>query len=159
MFLAAALAIVTNSLVCSAFGTTRTTKSRIIGTLPSFSSPRKTFSLSVAGGGNVEIPGGAGQPPRMSKEEEDKVQWDLFMKHHARGKWRGTWTTYDYMGDVVDETLARCVCVAEWQNGSGGMCLFSKKRFLSFFFLNSNCNNFRFVLIVIMHLMTKPKYP
>jgi len=106
MFLAAALAIVTNSLVCSAFGTTRTTKSRIIGTLPSFSSPRKTFSLSVAGGGNVEIPGGAGQPPRMSKEEEDKVQWDLFMKHHARGKWRGTWTTYDYMGDVVDETLA-----------------------------------------------------
>ena len=33
-------------------------------------------------------------------------QWDLFKKHHAKGSWKGVWTTYDYMGDVVDETVA-----------------------------------------------------
>jgi Domain of unknown function (DUF3598) len=39
-------------------------------------------------------------------EEDAAIQWELFNKHHARGSWRGIWTTYDYMGDVMDETVA-----------------------------------------------------
>ena len=38
--------------------------------------------------------------------DADAVQWELFKKHHARGSWRGIWTTVDYMGDVEDETVA-----------------------------------------------------
>lgn len=45
-------------------------------------------------------------PNKLSAPEEDALQWDLFTKHHARGEWRGTWTSYDYMGDVIDETIA-----------------------------------------------------
>lgn len=47
-----------------------------------------------------------GLPPKLTQEQEDVLQWDLFTKHHAKGKWRGTWTTYDYMGDVIDSTVA-----------------------------------------------------
>ena len=44
----------------------------------------------------------AGAPPTLSEEEEKSVQvkWNLFTKHQAKGQWRGTWTTYDYMTDV-----------------------------------------------------------
>mmetsp|Transcript_7766 Transcript_7766/g.9944 ORF Transcript_7766/g.9944 Transcript_7766/m.9944 type:complete len:426 (-) Transcript_7766:42-1319(-) len=38
--------------------------------------------------------------------DEDTIQWDLFTKHHVGRRWRGTWTTLSYMGDVLDETLA-----------------------------------------------------
>ncbi len=34
------------------------------------------------------------------------VQWELFNKYHAKGSWRGVWTTHDYIGDVIDETVA-----------------------------------------------------
>jgi len=43
---------------------------------------------------------------RNAAIEEDTLQWDLFCSNHARGSWRGTWTSYDFMGDVVDETFA-----------------------------------------------------
>ena len=36
-------------------------------------------------------------------------QWDLFRKYQAKGVWRGNWVTYDYMGDVVESTLASVV--------------------------------------------------
>jgi len=49
---------------------------------------------------------GEGQPPKLTQQEEDDLQWDFFLKHHARGKWRGTWISYDYMGDIVDSTVA-----------------------------------------------------
>jgi hypothetical protein len=45
-------------------------------------------------------------PARLTAEEEAAIQWDTFVKYQARGKWRGTWTTYDYMGDVLDTTTA-----------------------------------------------------
>ena len=48
----------------------------------------------------------AGAPPKLSDEEEAAFQWDLFTKHQAKGKWRGNWVSYDYMGDVIDETTA-----------------------------------------------------
>ena len=38
--------------------------------------------------------------------DEEAAQWELFRKHHAKGSWKGIWTTYDYIGDVMDETVA-----------------------------------------------------
>jgi hypothetical protein len=46
---------------------------------------------------------------------KDNIQWQLFLKHHARydkqveksefmTSWVGKWTTYDYVGDIVLET-------------------------------------------------------
>jgi hypothetical protein len=54
-------------------------------------------------------PGEAGD--EMDEDEDDKRQWELFQKYHTKGdgdetKYRGTWTTYDYMGDVLDSTMA-----------------------------------------------------
>jgi hypothetical protein len=42
-----------------------------------------------------------------SAEEDTERQWDLFQRHHAIGSWKGIWTSYDYLGDVVDTTVAR----------------------------------------------------
>ena len=39
-------------------------------------------------------------------EDDTEVQWELFNKHHAKGSWKGVWTTYDYIGDIIDETVA-----------------------------------------------------
>jgi hypothetical protein len=40
-------------------------------------------------------------------EEDAALQWDLFTRYHAvDGEWWGTWTSYDYMGDVTDTTVA-----------------------------------------------------
>jgi len=45
--------------------------------------------------------------PGFTEEVDDEaVQWELFQKHHARGSWRGVWTSHDYIGDVIDETVA-----------------------------------------------------
>jgi hypothetical protein len=38
--------------------------------------------------------------------DDSEIQWELFKKHHALGSWKGIWTTVDYMGDVLDETVA-----------------------------------------------------
>ena len=42
----------------------------------------------------------------LTAEDELELQWDLFRQHHAKGSWKGIWTTYDYIGDVMDETVA-----------------------------------------------------
>jgi hypothetical protein len=42
-----------------------------------------------------------------SAEEDVERQWDLFQRHHAIGSWKGVWTSHDYLGDVVDTTIAR----------------------------------------------------
>lgn len=72
--------------------------------LPTFKSqisiPRTRCILSAVADGD-------GQPPKLTQQEEDDLQWDFFLKHQARGKWRGTWISYDYMGDIVDSTIAR----------------------------------------------------
>lgn len=39
-------------------------------------------------------------------DESSSIQWELLNKHHAKGSWKGIWTTYDYIGDVIDETVA-----------------------------------------------------
>lgn len=69
-------------------------------TSPSSSSPSELF---ISTSENNGVPG---QPPKLSQEEEEEMQWNLFLKNHARGQWRGTWTTYNFMGDVIDNTMA-----------------------------------------------------
>jgi len=44
-------------------------------------------------------------PEPLSQQDEAAIQWDLFQKYHL-GNWKGVWTTYDYIGDVMDETVA-----------------------------------------------------
>lgn len=48
------------------------------------------------------------QPDAPSTIEEDAaLQWSLFTKHHALdGEWWGTWSTYNYMTDMEDSTIA-----------------------------------------------------
>lgn len=41
-----------------------------------------------------------------SEANDAALQWELFNKHHAKGSWKGLWTTYDFIGDVIDETVA-----------------------------------------------------
>lgn len=41
--------------------------------------------------------------------DDSEIQWELFTKHHAKGAYKGVWTTYNYIGDVVDETIAAVV--------------------------------------------------
>ena len=44
--------------------------------------------------------------PFQEPADDPTIQWDLFNKHHAKGSWKGVWTSYDYIGDVIDETIA-----------------------------------------------------
>ena len=44
----------------------------------------------------------------ITDEESSALQWKLMNEHHVNRRWKGTWTSLDYMGDVIDETLA-CV--------------------------------------------------
>ncbi|KAL3924471.1 MAG: hypothetical protein SGILL_001027 [Bacillariaceae sp.] len=44
--------------------------------------------------------------PFQEPSDDPEIQWDLFNKNHAKGSWKGIWTTYDYIGDVMDETVA-----------------------------------------------------
>ena len=48
----------------------------------------------------------AGGPAKISQTEEEDLQWNLFLKNQALGQWRGTWTSYNFMGDIIDTTTA-----------------------------------------------------
>ena len=52
--------------------------------------------------------GNAPQPDSPKTIEEDAaLQWQLFTKNHAvDGEWWGTWSTYNYMGDIEKSTVA-----------------------------------------------------
>ena len=88
-----------------------------------FSNPKKHHN-GVTGGSEG---GGGGVNARESTEArnaEADLQWKLFQRYHAivesdtvqtddddtttsaEAHWRGTWTTHDYIGDVVDEVVA-----------------------------------------------------
>jgi hypothetical protein len=71
-------------------------------------------AVAVAVSGFVQIQ----QPSRLStqnvlfssaqpsEDDDASVQWELFNNHHAKGSWKGVWTTYDFISDVIDETVA-----------------------------------------------------
>jgi hypothetical protein len=56
----------------------------------------------------------------LNLDDDAAIQWDLFQKHHALGSWKGIWTTYDYMGDVIDETVASVNLQPLQQEGDDG---------------------------------------
>lgn len=70
---------------------------------PLFSSRPKSFA-QLKMSENIESELDLEDPKKLA--EDVQRQWDLFTKHHVKGRWRGTWTTYDYMGDEVDSTMA-----------------------------------------------------
>jgi len=48
----------------------------------------------------------------QGEPDNPELQWSLFRKHQAPApitEWKGIWTTYDYMGDVMDEAIATVV--------------------------------------------------
>jgi hypothetical protein len=48
----------------------------------------------------------ASTPVADDETDEATLQWDLLQKYHAKGSWRGVWSSYDYMGDMMDEMIA-----------------------------------------------------
>jgi hypothetical protein len=42
----------------------------------------------------------------LDAADDSAIQWELFRKHHAKGSWKGIWTSFNYIGDVIDETVA-----------------------------------------------------
>ena len=55
----------------------------------------------------LHITNGSPDAPKTI-EEDAALQWGLFTKHHAidNAEWWGTWSTYNYMGDLEDSTVA-----------------------------------------------------
>lgn len=86
--------------------------SKVIAPQTAYYSNSKTTALHSSGGGI------AGASPKISQEEEENLQWDLFLKNHARGQWRGSWTTYDFMGDIIDTTMAGVNLIQNEEEGT-----------------------------------------
>lgn len=89
-----ALSAVLYSSICNAFAPVAFSQNRLTSFSPAVTS---THLRST------------NQSPDAPKtpEEDAALQWDLFTRYHAvNGEWWGTWTSYDYMGDVTDSTVA-----------------------------------------------------
>ena len=70
---------------------------------------QQVWSPMITPPSNTQLYQMNGSPDAPKTIEEDAVlQWDLFTKHHAiEGKeWWGTWSTYNYMGDLEDTSIA-----------------------------------------------------
>jgi hypothetical protein len=77
--------------------------------------PSTTFSSSFSSSSSSKHLLFSSAPPEG--EDDTAVQWQLFNKHHAKGSWKGVWTTYDFIGDVIDETVASVDLNASGENG------------------------------------------
>jgi len=58
-------------------------------------------------------------PSAGGADDDATRQWDLLNEHHL-GTWSGTWTTYDYMGDVADTIRADVLLGGDGGGGSNG---------------------------------------
>jgi len=55
---------------------------------------------------NSAVVNGSPDAPKTI-DEDNALQWEMFTRHHALdGEWMGTWSTYNYMGDLEDSTVA-----------------------------------------------------
>jgi hypothetical protein len=73
---------------------------------PSLSSSRPSSTT------RLEVSNGSPDAPKTI-EEDAALQWGMFTRHHALdGEWWGTWSTYNYMGDLEDSTVAGLVACA-----------------------------------------------
>lgn len=72
-----------------------------------------------SGARSLSLGGSVGKgTPAATPTDDPAVQWELMNKHHAKGSWKGIWTTYDYIGDVTDETVASVDLVPQRISGS-----------------------------------------
>jgi Domain of unknown function (DUF3598) len=79
------------------------------------SSHLSSSSLSQASSRSVRLILSSSPPlsdTATTVQDDSAIQWELFEKYHGKGSWKGIWTTYDYIGDVVDETVASVDFVA-----------------------------------------------
>ena len=74
----------------------------INGFLPSSSKNFANINLKVS----TTIPGNE-NVPELAEEEKQKQQWELFTKYYTLSEWRGKWSFYDYLDDVIDTTFGR----------------------------------------------------
>ena len=94
------LLVVGEIICCNAFISPHTS---------SINSQQQIWSPIITPPSNTQLYQMNGSPDAPKTIEEDAVlQWDLFTKHHAmEGKeWWGTWSTYNYMGDLEDTSIA-----------------------------------------------------
>ena len=79
-----------------------------------FSSPLALSSSRPSSTSRLHVSNGSPDPDAPKTIEEDAaLQWDMFTRHHALdGEWWGTWSTYNYMGDLEDSTVAGLVACA-----------------------------------------------
>lgn len=68
---------------------------------------RSSSSIIRTESSKLHITNGSPDAPKTI-EEDAALQWGLFTKHHAmdNAEWWGTWSTYNYMGDLEDSTVA-----------------------------------------------------
>ena len=77
-----------------------------------FSSPLALSSSRPSSTSRLHVSNGSPDAPKTI-EEDAALQWDMFTRHHALdGEWWGTWSTYNYMGDLEDSTVAGLVACA-----------------------------------------------
>jgi len=79
---------------CIIWKKSATVQGFVHNSIPHCSSTSSSSSLLVSSSSGQET------------EDDPSIQWELLNKHHAKGSWKGIWTTYDYIGDVIDETVA-----------------------------------------------------
>ena len=71
-----------------------------------FSSPSAVTSSIPSSTTRLQVISGSPDAPKTI-EEDAALQWEMFTRHHALdGEWWGTWSTYNYMGDLEDSTVA-----------------------------------------------------
>lgn len=104
--LATAAVVLSSCNACIAFlsPTVHTSKYSTFG--PTFLSPAAVTSSRPASTTRLQVISGSPDAPKTI-EEDAALQWEMFTRHHALdGEWWGTWSTYNYMGDLEDSTVA-----------------------------------------------------
>ena len=70
------------------------------------SSPNPNQDLNQNHNQNQNQNQSSSPPPLTLPNDDDDIQWNLFRKYHVPNdditQWYGNWTTYDYMGDIMD---------------------------------------------------------
>lgn len=85
---------------------------------------------------HLHVTNGSPDAPKTATEDAE-LQWNLFTRHHAlEGEWWGTWSTFDYMGDLVGQPTVAAVSL---QPDKESASVEHKHRILSSA-TQSNCN-------------------
>jgi len=75
------------TLTARAFCLHQQVRSNVVA--PTFSRSRWSAPLSSTTGVETD------------ETDEAAIQWELLQKYHAKGSWKGVWTTYDYVSEFT----------------------------------------------------------